>query len=362
MFVLVVVGALLLILLVLLDTFETIVLPRRISRRFRLVSMFYRVTWFPWSSIARRIENQGKRETYLSLYGPLSLLLLLSVWAYALILGFGALYWALGSTLIVENGHTSFGTDLYMSGNTLFTLGLGDVAPRTTATRIVTVAEAGLGFAFLGLVIGYLPVIYLAFSRREANISLLDARAGSPPTVCTLFLRFGHFGQIEGSEANRLLYDWERWAAELMESHLSYPVLAYFRSQHQNQSWLAALTIVLDASVFMIAGMDRIVAHQAHPTFAIARRAAVMLCQVLDTPPRPPEHDRLPPAEFATLYDSLRTAGIPLAEKQAVEQRLADLRNLYEPFINALSELLLLPIPPWIDPRSAKGWETSTLV
>src|SRR5690606_3128220 len=151
-----------------------------------------------------------------------------------------------------------------------------------------------------------------------------------------------HFGQIEGSEANRLLYDWERWAAELMESHLSYPVLAYFRSQHQTQSWLAALTIVLDASVFMIAGMDRLAAHQAHPTLAIPRRAPVMLCQVLDTPPRPPEHDRLPPAEFATLYDSLRTAGIPLAEKQAVEQRLADLRNLYEPFINALSELLLL--------------------
>ncbi len=361
MFVLVAIGALLLILLVLWDTFETIVLPRRMNRRFRLVSMFYRVTWLPWSSIARRIENRGHREAYLSLFGPLSLLLLLSVWAYALILGFGALHWALGSALIVESGQTSFGTDLYISGTTLFTLGLGDVAPRTTAARIITVAEAGLGFAFLGLVIGYLPVIYQAFSRREVNTSLLDARAGSPPTVCTVFLRFDHFGQIEGSEANRLLYDWERWSADLMESHVSNPVLAYFRSQYQNQSWLAALTFVLDASAFMIAGMDRIVAHQAHPTFAIARRAAVALCQVLDTPRRVPERDRLSPAEFAKLYDSLRAAGIPLAEKPAVEQRLTDLRGLYEPFLNALSELLLLPLPPWIDPRSAKGWETSTL-
>lgn len=352
MFVLVAIGTLLLILLVLWDTFETIVLPRRISRRYRLASMFYRVTWVPWSSIARRIENRGHRETYLSLYGPLSLLLVRSVWAYALILGFGALHWALGSALIVESGQTSFGTDLYMSGTTWFTLGLGDVAPRTTAARIITVAEAGLGFAFLGLVIGYLPVIYQAFSRREVNISLLDARAGSPPTVCTLFLRFGQF---EDTEAHQLLQDWERWSAERLESHLAYPVLAYFRSQHTNQSWLVALTIIPDASALMIAGMDRIFAHQAHPTFTIARRTAVDLCQVFDTPPRAPERDRLPPAEFAKLYDSLRAAGVLLAEKQAVEQRLTDLRGLYEPFINALSELLLPPLPPWIDPRSAKG-------
>ncbi len=126
MFVLVAIGALLLILIVLWDTFETIVLPRRISRRFRLASIFYRITWVPWSSIARRIANPGKRETYLSFYGPLSILLLLSGWAYALIFGFAALLWALGSTFTVERDGTSFGTDLYLSGTTFFTLGLGE--------------------------------------------------------------------------------------------------------------------------------------------------------------------------------------------------------------------------------------------
>lgn len=306
MFLFVAIGALLLILIVLWDTFETIVLPRGISRRIRLASIFHRITWVPWSSIARRIENPSMRETYLSFYGPLSILLLLSVWAYALIFGFAALLWALGAALTGTRDGTSFGTDLYLSGTTFFTLGLGDVTPRTTAARIVTLAEAGLGFAFLGLVVGYLPVIYQAFSRHEVIISLLDARAGSPPTVCTLFLRHSQFS---ATEAHQLLRDWERWSAELMESHLSHPVLAYFRSHHEDQSWLAALTLMLDASALLIAGMDGIIAHQAHLTFAIARGAAMDLCQVFDASPQVPVHDRLQPSDFRRCMTPLRRWG-----------------------------------------------------
>ncbi|MGH8060313.1 MAG: potassium channel family protein, partial [Candidatus Entotheonellia bacterium] len=251
---------------VLWDTFETVILPRRVTRRFRLTGLFYRYTWLPWSAVARRMRQGRRRETYLGFYGPLSLLLLLSVWAVGLILGFALLQWGLGSALIAPEGAASFGTDLYMSGTTFFTLGLGDVTPHSSMARAVTVAEAGTGFGFLAIVISYLPVLYQAFSRREVNISLLDARAGSPPSATELLRRHSQGRHLE--ELSRLLYDWEHWSAELLESHLSYPVLGYFRSQHDNQSWLAALTTILDTSALVMVGIDGTPERQAQLTFA----------------------------------------------------------------------------------------------
>ncbi|HBY94432.1 MAG TPA: two pore domain potassium channel family protein, partial [Chloroflexi bacterium] len=184
---LVAIGALFLIAIVLWDTFETIVLPRRVTRQITLSRWFLRIIWRFWSAVARRMnvgrarEDLSSRETFLSFYGPLSLLLLLIFWAVTLITGFGALQWALGSLLNAPEGSLGFGVDVYMSGTTFFTLGLGDVVPVSSLARAITVVEAGTGFGFLALVIGYLPVLYQAFSRREMRVSLLDARAGSPP-------------------------------------------------------------------------------------------------------------------------------------------------------------------------------------
>src|SRR5437773_2449501 len=167
-----------LVAVVLWDAFETIVLPRRVTRRVRLTRFFYRATWRPFAASARFVHAGGRREAYLGFYGPLSLLLLLVLWAAALVLGFGLLQYAAAPG--------SFTTDVYMSGTTFFTLGLGDVAPRGTFARVLTVVESGLGFGFLAIVIGYFPVLYQAFSRREVSISLLDARAGSPPSAAEL--------------------------------------------------------------------------------------------------------------------------------------------------------------------------------
>jgi hypothetical protein len=225
-----------LILVILGDAFETIVLPRRVTRRVRLARLFFRYTWLPWSSLLRWISSGKRRETYLSFYGPLSLLLLLMVWATGLIFGFALLHWANGSTIHWAKGTPGFSTDLYFSGSNFFTLGLGDVTPRTPMARGLTALEAGVGFGFLALVIGYLPALNQSFSRREVNISLLDARGGSPPTAAEMLRRHSYDHGLE--ELRRLLSDWEVWSAELLESHLSYPVLAYFRSQHDNQSWL----------------------------------------------------------------------------------------------------------------------------
>jgi len=347
---------LLVVVTVLWDAFETIILPRRVSRQIRLTRLFYRYTWMAWSFGPRR--GKRRRDTYLSLYGPLSLLVLLGVWAGGLILGFGILQWGCGSHVLTATGTHSFGTDVYVSGTTFFTLGLGDVVPQTPLARIITVIESGVGFGFLGLVITYLPILYQAFSRREVPISLLDARAGSPPRAVELIRRLGEYDDLVSLRP--LLLEWERWCGELLESMLSYPSLAYFRSQHDNQSWLAALTAMLDVSALVLVGVEGAPVGPARLVFAMARHAVVDICQYLDTPPIKPTRDRLPPDDVARMRAILAANGVPVQEGETTDARLRELRHLYEPFVNGAATRLLLTLPPWMpDPDATDNWETT---
>lgn len=347
-----------LIVLVLWEGFETIVLPRRVTRRFRLTRLFYRRTWRFWSRAVRSFAPAKRQETWLSFYGPISLLLLLSVWAGGLITGFALLHWANGSTLATHDEKAGFLTDLYLSGTTFFTLGMGDVIPRTSMGRLLTVIESGMGFGFLALVIGYLPALNQTFARREVSISLLDARAGSPPTATEMLLRHGH---ERGMEALReLLHEWERWSAEFLEGHLSYPVLAYFRSQHENQSWLGSLTAILDTCALVMVGLEGACERQAELTFAMARHAVVDLSLVFRTAPHESKRDRLNHEELAALRAAMTEKGLILRTGDASDQKLAELRRLYEPYVHALATYFHISIPPWIAARGkADNWQMS---
>ena len=350
-----------LILAVLWETFETLVLPRRVTRHFRLTRFFYRSTWIPFSHIVGRIRNRRRRDALLSYYGPLSLLLLLAFWALGLILGFGLIDYGDGSRFAGTLFSSRFGNALYLSGTTLFTLGLGDITPASPLARFVTVLEAGVGFGFLALVIGYLPVMYQAFSRREVTISLLDARAGSPPTAFELLRRHADPEGHNLDELTDILHDWERWSAELMESHLSYPALAYFRSQHDNQSWIASLTAILDVCALAMVGLEGMCQYQARMTFAIARHALVDLSQVFAAAP---DHDgssnRLRPEDLAEIRRQLRDFGMHLTDMEGADSELNRIRGLYEPYAISLAHYLQLSLPPWIKHDGAKdNWQTT---
>ena len=344
---------------VLWEAFESIVLPRRVTRHFRFTRLFYRTTWALWSTPFGRVRPTKRRESYLSYFGPLSLLGLLAAWAGLLIMGFALVHWAAGSSLYVASPGLpgGFWTDLYMSGTTFFTLGLGDVTPRSPLAHALTVIEGGLGFGFLALVIGYLPTTFQAASRREANITLLDARAGSPPSAVELFRRHA---SDHGREALvELLRDWELWSADLLESHLSYPVLCYFRSQHDNQNWLAALTTILDACALVIAGVENLPRRQAQLTLAIARHAVVDLAQIFSAAPARGE-DRLPEQQLSELRAALAESGWKLEEGAAAEAKLAKLRGLYEPYVISLARHLHFALPGWFPPASHRdNWQTS---
>ncbi|MGB2606874.1 MAG: potassium channel family protein [Candidatus Sulfotelmatobacter sp.] len=346
---------------VLLDAFETVVLPRRVTRQFKLTAWFYRRTWIPWRNIAGRIRTFSRQQNFLGYFGPLSLILLLGFWAASLILSFALLQYGIGGHEQLGNEPITFGRILYHSGETFFTLGYGDIVPISSGARVLSVFEAGMGFAFLGVVIGYLPVVYASFSRREIQISMLDARAGSPPTAVELLVR------LAGSSENRaidqivldeVLRDWERWSGELLESHISYPALSFFRSQHSNQSWLGALLAMLDVTSLIITGIEGIHPGQAKLTFAMARHAAVDLAQVVNARYDPSTPERLTDENFTRLRETLAAVGLRLRDTDQARQKLTKLRSMYEPYVHSTARNLMLTLPPWQHPvKGRDNWE-----
>jgi len=351
---------------VVLDAFQTIILPRRPAGRFRITRLFYIATWRPWVTVAERISNQKTRDQIYSIYGPLSLLLLLVVWATLLVGGFGLLFFALGTPFAdAMNLHgnllTNLRTDLYVSGTTLFTLGLGDVTPTHLGARALVVFESGTGLGFVALVIGYVPVIYTAFSHREVSVAMLDGRAGSPPTATELLRRHAY----EGGEVEliALLAEWERWSAEILESHISYPLLCYYRSQHDNQSWLSALVAILDGCALLITTVEGAAARQAQLTFAMARHALIDLGHVfhVEDGARKKEQtglDRLPPSAFSNLCENLSGLHLRLCGDPASMERLTKIRMLYEPHAHALSDYLKMALPLWVaEPKKGDSWK-----
>ncbi len=271
-------------------------------------------------------------------------------------MGFALLQYGFGNQVQFDAHNVHFGTLMYFSGETFFTLGYGDITPMIGRARALAVLEAGMGFAFLGVVIGYLPTIYSSFSRREIEISLLDARAGSPPTAAELLARLGSSPQQ--AVLDQIFKDWERWAAEVLESHISYPALSFFRSQHVNQSWLGALTTILDATALVISGMDGIRNEQAKITFAMARHAVVDLAQVVNAQYQSTDADRLPPGQMVRLRETLVKRGLKLNQNADAEKKLLHLRSLYEPYATGIARNLFIVLPPWIHTERKKdNWQ-----
>jgi hypothetical protein len=338
--------------IVLADAFQTVIVARHAQRISGLTRMFYQASWTLFAAVAGRIASRARRERYLGIYGPFSLLMLLGLWAVGFIAAFAMIQWS--TELQLGGSRASFADAMYFSAASFFTLGSGE--PMTLLSQYLMVIEAGLGFSFLGLVIGYLPVLYQSFSTRELRILLLDVRAGSPPSVAQFLLR-------RGGDPDRLeerLADWEEWALDLLHCHLSYPMLAYYRSQHANQSWLAALTAIIDVSALVSLTSEHDLKRQAQFTFAAGRHALVHTALVFRTQPSRTHEDRLPGEDFSRLCAVLSSGHTPLQLERISEPKLQKLRTMYEPYANALGTYFLMSLPPWI-PRglTSDNWQTA---
>ncbi len=342
------------------EGFETVILPRTVTHGWRFTRSFYRTLWRRiWQPLGHSLSSFRHTDTFLGYFGPISLLILIQVWVGALIVGYALVEWGLDTPLINAHDHPSFGTYLYLSGVTFFTLGYGDVTPQSGSGRFVAVLESSMGYGFLALIIGYLPVLYGAFSARESNVTLLDARAGSPPTALELLRRYSAGGAIE--DLPEFLMVMERWISAMLESHLSYPVLCYYRSQHDDQSWLSALVVMMDVCSIILSGLEGISPWQAQLTFAMGRHALIDLSTIFGVPPAKQYLSRLTPPDMEKMRQVLSDSGLPFKDAERAAERLAELRRTYEPYAVTLARTMSFPLPAYVPAEAtADDWQRST--
>jgi hypothetical protein len=324
------IGALLVVVTV-SEFFVVFLLPRRVRRNPRIAGRFDSFLWAGWRRFARRLGGTAA-DTWLGFFGPLAILMQLVIWAVGSIVGYSLIEWA------VSGGPFSAG---FFASSDLF---FGEASFGTVGLRIVELLEVATGIGVLFIVIGYLPAVYSAFSAREAAISQLAARAGSPPAAAKLLRRTSRRGSWRHLEAD--LERWETWAAQVMETQLTFPPLAFYRSQHVNQNWLAALTAMVDVAAFLKATVPDDNNDTPDLTFRLGRQALADLAFQFGL--EPVSVDRLSDAEFDELFEIVAAASvIPNLGRQKARRRLARYRAQYEGNAAALAEFLVLDLPPW---------------
>jgi hypothetical protein len=328
------------VLVVVTDAVGTLVVTQGRSARWRPTRIWYASTWRVTRAIAARLPFEGG-ETVLSLYPAISLLGLLVLWLAGLMIGWALLYWGINFEV---NGAGDFGTIVYYSGTTLLTPAFGTAhgAAQRTFTLIATLT----GLGTIALLISYLPAMYGAYSRREARLLTLDDPLGARITPVRVIAV--HSGDGDLDLLYRFFAEWEMWIAEVLESHVSYPMLALFRSQNRGQSWITALGVVTDAATLTCAcvtGTD-----QREPYFAYrrGRRAVIEIADRLHVPEGEPE-GWLTPANFDVAWDTLQGLGLPLRDKADAWERLQALRASYGNRLQELMDFLVAPRGFWGD-------------
>jgi len=319
------VGALLVVLM-LAEFFVAFLLPRRVKRDPRIARGVYQAVWKPWRAAARRMQPIAA-DALLGYFGPLALVLELAVWVFGLIAGYACLEWAGGGRFSLD-----------VSAGTFLSASFDHVG---AWHRAIGLLEAATAVGVLFTVIGYLPSVYSAYSLREIAISRLSTRAGAPASAAGLL--------VNGwDEVDATLQQAERWATEMMETHLAYPLLAYYRSQHLGQSWLSALTAIVDTSAVVLAAAEDGAAgtRSAELTFKVGRHALADLAHQLADGAAGPDRE-LDAKDAAELHGLLESSGLPLVPVGECRERLDRLRREYEPNAVKLASQLALRLPPW---------------
>ena len=333
------VGGLALVTVTLVDAIGTLVAARGLTARWRPTRQFYWATWRLWRAVARRLEGR-RQESYLSVYAPITLLLLLGMWLLGLLVGWSLVYLAGESRL---EGATGYGSLLYYSGTCLLTLGFGDILAQSTALRLAALAEAGTGVATMALAISYLPALYASYGRRESRLLTLDDPSGERIQPTAIIAIWAPGGDVE--RLYRFFGEWEHWTADILESHVSFPMLALFRSQHEGQSWITALGVVLDAAALTCAVVPG--ADQREPYFMYrrGRRALQEISMRLPQSHRP--EASMERWQFDWAYERISSIGLPVRDPDEAWKRLIEYRSSYGQTLQALIDYLLAPAGFW---------------
>lgn len=294
----------------------------------------------------RHTDDFATRDRVYALYGPTSLLALPIIWLLLIGVAYSWMFWALDTS--------SYTAALALSGSSLTTLGF--VAAETTAEQLLAFTEAGWGLILVALMITYLPSIYGTFSRRETQVAMLEVRAGDPPSAVEMLSRHRRIGWLD--EMDDTWLDWERWFAELEESHTSFPILAFFRSPQPQRSWVTASGTVLDAASLFVSTVDGVSVGPAgvciRSGFLSLRRLADFFGIEFDPDPAPDDPISISREEFDSACAQMEEAGIRLKpDRDQAWRDFAGWRVNYDTVLLALAEITVAPYAPWSSDRSS---------
>ncbi len=345
-----VVAGVLLALTITANIVRTLVIAR--ARRTVLFDAVDASIDFIFRMAARPLRSYERKDRLLAGQGAAVVLAQLATW----LVGYELAY----ALLLVPTVH-AFGTALREAGSSMFTLGF--IYTHGNEPASVDVIAAATGMIVVALQIAYLPTLYGAFNRRETEVTLLGARAGHPPWGPELLLRTRYGVAVRTDDLPAFYNRWERWAADVAESHSNYPVLVRFRSPHSLDSWLVGLLSVMDSASMLLAvrpSQDRIEPRRAiRMGFTALREIATALGMSVDTDPDPDSDIALSFEEFAAAVDQLRTVGFPV-ERDAAEAwpHFRGWRVNYEALAYALAYRTDQVPAPWSGPRR---WGTDTI-
>ncbi|HEY1653968.1 MAG TPA: potassium channel family protein [Candidatus Tumulicola sp.] len=337
-----------LIVLTLNDVFQSVIVPRAVDRRLRVSFFAWHYAWKLWPAMAWKIypRDDERRENLLAAFAPGMLIGLLIIWGTLLVAGYGAIFWGLRGGL-APSVH-SLGVATYFAGTSLTTEGFGDVVGRSAGTRFTAIVAGATGLALFSIITAYLFALFGSFQTRETFVVMLGARTGTPPSGVDLLAIAGYSATT--ANLDLLLLESQRWTAQIMESHLAYPVLAYFRSSHDYQSWIGTLGTLLDAATLLITTIDGARNGEARIFYNLGRHATHDLSKHLaarsDAPSAGIERH-----EFEAACDRLAQAGYVLHERGAAWERFSAMRATYAPQINALAQFFQIPPLQWIGDR-----------
>lgn len=345
---LVIVGVLL-IALTFGDVFQSVIVPRSVGRRFRASYYNARALWWTWPRLAHLIRGSDpyKRENFLAAFAPFYLVANIVLWSSLLLLGYGAIFYALRSQMRPEL-HT-FGEAVYFAGASFFTIGFGDFVGATGFTRMFSIFAGASGFSIVAITTAYLFAIFGAFQTREQFVVSIAARAGSPPSGVALLTIAARAGTMRELPSQMRVA--EMWCASVMETHLAYPVLAYFRSSHDWQSWVGTLGTLLDAAVLLMTTVENDVG-EAVILYNIGQHAARDLAMYFqahgfDFAAGP----GITREQFAKACDELASAGLRVHDQQQAWDRFVTMRSTYAGYLNALAGFFQIPPLQWISEK-----------
>ena len=324
---------------------RTFVVPRGLPVALSRVVFVVLRRVFLWSGPRAARKGFAALDHRMAFYAPTALLMLPLVWLTTVLGAFAVMYWAID--------RSSAWTALETSGSSLFTLGFQH--PGSRATTVLSFLEAAIGLTLLALLITYLPTIYGAFTRREAFVSLLEGRAGSPPSGVTMLERYQRIGLLDRSDEL-----WERaelWFSDIEESHTSLGALAFFRSPQPEHSWVTTAGAVLDAASLQLSALD-LPTPDPHAALCIRsgylslRRIAAYFDIAFDPDPAPDDAISVARDEFDDALDRLAAAGSPLlADREQAWRDFRGWRVNYDAVLVALAGLVVAPIAPWSSDR-----------